>query len=108
MLHNQSACLQVDVATRGGGYVNIMHDDVIRMCGSRITRIPRINKDTPVFMPVGTQGTMKGVTTGQLEDVGCNMILGNTYHLVGVAVSSRRGVHQCVCSSRTPRRASDR
>lgn len=37
--------------------------------------------DTPVFMPVGTQGSMKGITTEQLENIKCNMILGNTYHL---------------------------
>lgn len=36
---------------------------------------------TPVFMPVGTSGCMKGVTTQQLDDLGCQIILGNTYHL---------------------------
>lgn len=35
----------------------------------------------PVFMPVGTQGTMKGVTSEQLRDCGCRIMLGNTYHL---------------------------
>lgn len=37
--------------------------------------------ETPVFMPVGTQGTVKGVTPVQLEEVGSQIILGNTYHL---------------------------
>ena len=37
--------------------------------------------DTPVFMPVGTQGTMKGLTNQQLEELDCRIILGNTYHL---------------------------
>jgi len=37
--------------------------------------------DTPVFMPVGTQGTVKGMTPRDLEDVGAAIILGNTYHL---------------------------
>lgn len=37
--------------------------------------------DTPAFMPVGTQGTVKGVELGQLERTGAQMILGNTYHL---------------------------
>lgn len=37
--------------------------------------------ETPVFMPVGTQGTVKGVTPAQLEDLGSQIILGNTYHL---------------------------
>ena len=37
--------------------------------------------ETPVFMPVGTQGTVKGVTAPQLTDLGAQIILGNTYHL---------------------------
>ncbi|XP_030052894.1 queuine tRNA-ribosyltransferase catalytic subunit 1 [Microcaecilia unicolor] len=36
---------------------------------------------TPVFMPVGTQGTIKGLTTEQLQNLGCSICLGNTYHL---------------------------
>lgn len=44
--------------------------------------LPHASVKTPVFMPVGTQGAMKGVTAPQLEEIGCNMILGNTYHLV--------------------------
>ena len=37
--------------------------------------------DAPVFMPVGTQGTLKGMTSFQLEKLDCHIILGNTYHL---------------------------
>ncbi|CAO1408658.1 unnamed protein product [Diamesa serratosioi] len=39
--------------------------------------------ETPVFMPVGTQGTLKGVLVDQLktESMNCQIILGNTYHL---------------------------
>ncbi|XP_012230723.2 queuine tRNA-ribosyltransferase catalytic subunit [Linepithema humile] len=37
--------------------------------------------DTPVFMPVGTQGTLKGLLPQQLEQLDCQIILGNTYHL---------------------------
>jgi len=37
--------------------------------------------DTPVFMPVGTQGTIKGLTSEQVDSLGCKIILGNTYHL---------------------------
>ncbi|XP_029054169.1 queuine tRNA-ribosyltransferase catalytic subunit isoform X2 [Osmia bicornis bicornis] len=37
--------------------------------------------DTPVFMPVGTQGTLKGLLSQQLEQLNCQIILGNTYHL---------------------------
>ena len=37
--------------------------------------------ETPMFMPVGTQGTVKGVTADQLAAAGARIILGNTYHL---------------------------
>lgn len=43
--------------------------------------LPHCAVSTPVFMPVGTQGTMKGITAGQLEGLGCQICLGNTYHL---------------------------
>jgi queuine tRNA-ribosyltransferase len=37
--------------------------------------------ETPVFMPVGTYGTVKGVMPSSLEDMGAQIILGNTFHL---------------------------
>jgi len=37
--------------------------------------------ETPVFMPVGTYGTVKGVTPAALEAMGAQIILGNTFHL---------------------------
>ncbi len=37
--------------------------------------------ETPTFMPVGTLGTVKGVTPAQLKALGAQVILGNTYHL---------------------------
>ena len=37
--------------------------------------------DTPVFMPVGTQGCVKGLSPHDLVDLGAEIILGNTYHL---------------------------
>ena len=37
--------------------------------------------ETPVFMPVGTQGTVKAVTPAHLREIGTQVILGNTYHL---------------------------
>ncbi len=36
---------------------------------------------TPIFMPVGTYGTVKGVTPRSLEEMGAQIILGNTFHL---------------------------
>ncbi len=37
--------------------------------------------ETPVFMPVGTQGTVKAMSQQELRDMGFGIILGNTYHL---------------------------
>ncbi len=42
---------------------------------------PRGAVDTPVFMPVGTQGTVKAMIPKLLEEIGVTVILGNTYHL---------------------------
>ena len=37
--------------------------------------------ETPVFMPVGTQATVKSLTPAQLDEIGVQIILSNTYHL---------------------------
>jgi hypothetical protein len=37
--------------------------------------------ETPIFMPVGTYGTVKGVMPASLEAMGAQIILGNTFHL---------------------------
>jgi len=44
-------------------------------------RLPRGDVPTPVFMPVGTLGTVKAVTVGELNELGYRLILGNAYHL---------------------------
>jgi queuine tRNA-ribosyltransferase len=49
---------------------------------------------TPVFMPVGTRGTVKSLTPHELRDHGAQIILGNTYHLYlqpGHELIARRG-----------------
>src|SRR5260370_14251873 len=50
--------------------------------------------DTPAFMPVGTQGAVKGVTHRDLEALGAEILLCNTYHLYlrpGADLIARRG-----------------
>src|SRR6056297_1482291 len=37
--------------------------------------------ETPIFMPVGTQATVKAMTSDELKDIDAEIILGNTYHL---------------------------
>ncbi|KAI7868088.1 queuine tRNA-ribosyltransferase [Spinellus fusiger] len=43
--------------------------------------LPHGPVNTPVFMPVGTQGTLKGMTPQQVKDLNCQIMLNNTYHL---------------------------
>jgi len=44
--------------------------------------MPRGTIRTPAFMPVGTGGTVKGMYLDQVRDLGSDIILGNTYHLM--------------------------
>lgn len=56
---------------------------VCRQSGARlgVLHTPHGDIDTPIFMPVGTQATVKAMTPRDLLDVNANIILGNTYHL---------------------------
>ena len=45
--------------------------------------------ETPVFMPVGTQATVKAVPQDVLEELGAQIILGNNYHLYLACRSTR-------------------
>jgi len=45
-------------------------------------RFPRGSVQTPAFMPVGTYGTVKAMTQRDLHDIGAEIILGNTFHLM--------------------------
>jgi len=45
-------------------------------------RTPHGSIDTPVFMPVGTRGSVKGILPDRLEGTGSKIILANTYHLL--------------------------
>ncbi|KAI5742225.1 hypothetical protein M8J77_004755 [Diaphorina citri] len=59
-----------------------------------VMTLPHHDVETPVFMPVGTKGTIKGILPQQLETLDCQIILGNTYHLglkPGVDVLKKAG-----------------
>ena len=60
--------------------------ELVKQCsvtGARAGKIhtPHGSFDTPIFMPVGTQATVKAMTPPELEEIGAQIILGNTYHL---------------------------
>ncbi len=46
-----------------------------------VLQTPHGEVRTPVFMPVGTQATVKGLTPAQVEETGAQILLSNTYHL---------------------------
>lgn len=60
--------------------------------------------ETPVFMAVGTQATVKGLTPAQLEEIGTQIVLGNTYHLTlrpgDDLISEQGGLHKFMGWSR--------
>lgn len=60
--------------------------EVIKTCpitGARagILHTPHGDIETPIFMPVGTQATVKGLMAKDVEEIGSQIILSNTYHL---------------------------
>ena len=63
--------------------------------------------ETPAFMPVGTYGTVKAMTPEELREVGAEIILGNTFHLMlrpGVDVIAAHGDLQSVVQALACRR----
>ena len=75
---------------------NVIKNDHFARLGEIQTHRGKI--DTPVFMPVGTQGTIKGAFINDIIKTGAQIILSNTYHLMirpGVdRVISQGGLHQ--------------
>ena len=67
---------------------------------ARLGRVTTIHGsfDTPAFMPVGTQATVKGLLPNQVESLGAQIILANTYHLMlrpgSQLVADMGGLHQ--------------
>ena len=60
--------------------------ELIKVCkqsGARLGRLhtPHGTFETPMFMPVGTQATVKTMSPEELEEIGSGIILANTYHL---------------------------
>ncbi len=60
----------------------ISHRDASGFARRGCMRLPHGIVETPVFMPVGTQATVKAMTPRDLDEVGAQIILGNTYHLM--------------------------
>ena len=60
--------------------------ELIKQCKQSGARLGRLHTphgviETPVFMPVGTQASVKGISPDELRGIGAGIILSNTYHL---------------------------
>ncbi|HCO96918.1 MAG TPA: tRNA guanosine(34) transglycosylase Tgt, partial [Phycisphaerales bacterium] len=60
----------------------ILHQDTNSAARLGLLHTAHGQIETPVFMPVGTAGAVKGITPQQLKETGAGIILGNTYHLL--------------------------
>ena len=82
---NQSTFAFDRIATDGRARAGVFHT-------------PHGDIQTPIFAPVGTQATVKSLTPAQLEEVGANLVLSNTYHLYlrpgADLVNEMGGLHQ--------------
>jgi queuine tRNA-ribosyltransferase len=59
----------------------ILAEDKVTRARAGLLHTPHGVIETPIFMPVGTGGTVKGMMQDQLESLGVQILLGNTYHL---------------------------
>lgn len=60
---------------------NILHKNSNSRARTGVLTLPHGTVQTPVFMPVGTCATVKSITQDDLEEIGFEIILANTYHL---------------------------
>jgi queuine tRNA-ribosyltransferase len=60
----------------------LLHQDTTSRARLGRVTTPHGAFDTPAFMPVGTQGTVKGLLPGLVAGTGAQIVLGNTYHLM--------------------------
>ena len=59
-----------------------MQFEILARCGTSKARVSKMNGlSLPQFMPVGTKGSVKGLTSKQIRELKCQTILGNTFHL---------------------------
>ncbi len=77
---------RVKTTTASDQFSNTTGFTLHRTCAETAARLGTLTTrrgviETPAFMPVGTQGTVKAVLPEQLKEMGAQVLLGNTYHL---------------------------
>ena len=81
-------------------FFQITHSDPHSQARAGVIKTAHSEIETPVFMPVGTRGTVKALTQEMLEDLDARIILGNTYHLLlrpgHELIAELGGLHQFI------------
>jgi len=68
-------------SSKGTGF-DLVAKDPLTSARAGLLQTPHGTIETPLFMPVGTQGTVKGISSAELQDnIRAGIVLGNTYHL---------------------------
>ncbi|MCP5049805.1 MAG: tRNA guanosine(34) transglycosylase Tgt [bacterium] len=62
-------------------FFRVLNKDAHSLARTGIITTKRGTVETPIFMPVGTAGAVKGLTPARLQELSAQIILGNTYHL---------------------------
>jgi queuine tRNA-ribosyltransferase len=60
---------------------NVVHNDKNSSARAAVLKTVHSEIETPVFMPVATRGAIRALSAQHIEDIGFDIILGNTYHL---------------------------
>ncbi|MFM8840927.1 MAG: tRNA-guanine transglycosylase, partial [bacterium] len=81
-------------------FFSLLHTDQHSRARACIMRNDNGEIETPIFMPVGTVGSVKAIDQRELIEIGAQIILGNTYHLYlrpGLdVIASAGGLHQFI------------
>ncbi len=83
---------------------DIVAEDPATHARAGVLHTPHGDVETPLFMPVGTKATVKGVLPDTLRQIGANICLANTYHLAmrpgAELVAQMGGLHDFMCWDR--------
>jgi queuine tRNA-ribosyltransferase len=96
----ESARLKPEPSARATGHFKIVHATKTSFARRGVVRTDHGDIETPAFMPVGTVGSVKGMSPEDLERLGAQIILCNAYHLFlrpgDQFIEKRKGLHSFI------------
>ncbi|MEO2055275.1 MAG: tRNA guanosine(34) transglycosylase Tgt [Nitrospira sp.] len=92
--------IKTEYSARDAGHFKIVHSSKTSFARSGVIRTDHGEIETPAFMPVGTAGTVKGMSPEDLTGLGAQVILCNAYHLYlrpgDGFIEKRKGLHSFI------------